>query len=44
MTSAADVGRWDDLGVTRLIVSPWARSREAIDGMRRFADLVGLSA
>ena len=27
--------------MTRLIVSPWARSREAIDGMRRFADTIG---
>ncbi|HEX6312236.1 MAG TPA: TIGR03619 family F420-dependent LLM class oxidoreductase [Acidimicrobiia bacterium] len=40
--SPADVERWQELGVTRLIVSPWARSREAIDGMRRFADMVGL--
>jgi alkanesulfonate monooxygenase SsuD/methylene tetrahydromethanopterin reductase-like flavin-dependent oxidoreductase (luciferase family) len=31
--------RWEDLGVTRMIVSPWRRSREAIDGLRRFADL-----
>lgn len=42
--SRADVARWEELGVTRLIVSPWARSKEAIDGMRRFADLVGLDA
>ncbi len=42
--SRDDVARWADLGVTRLIVSPWARSREAVDGMRRFADLVGLEA
>jgi len=41
--SLDDVARWEDLGVTRLIVSPWERSREAIDGMRRFADLVGLA-
>jgi probable F420-dependent oxidoreductase len=40
--SRDDVTRWEDLGVTRLIVSPWARSKEAIDGMRRFADVVGL--
>ena len=40
--SAADVARWEQLGVTRLIVSPWARSREALDGLRRFATLVGL--
>jgi probable F420-dependent oxidoreductase len=42
VTGADDVGRWEELGVTRLIVSPWRRSPEAIDGMRRFADLVGL--
>jgi probable F420-dependent oxidoreductase len=42
VTSRDDVKRWADLGVTRLIVAPWARSREAIDGMRRFAELVGL--
>jgi probable F420-dependent oxidoreductase len=36
--SRADVGRWEDLGVTRMIVSPWRRSREAIDGLRAFAD------
>ena len=32
--SRADVQRWEDLGVTRMIVSPWRRSREAIDGLR----------
>jgi probable F420-dependent oxidoreductase len=42
VASADDVRRWEELGVTRLIVSPWRRSPEAIDGMRRFADLVGL--
>ena len=36
--SRADVTRWEELGVTRLIVSPWRRSREAIDGLRVFAD------
>jgi len=40
--SVDDVRRWEDLGVTRLIVAPWRRSREAIDGMRRFADLMDL--
>jgi probable F420-dependent oxidoreductase len=42
VAGADDVSRWEELGVTRLIVSPWRRSPEAIDGMRRFADLVGL--
>jgi probable F420-dependent oxidoreductase len=42
--SRDDVAHWEELGVTRLIVSPWARSREAVDGLRRFADLVALEA
>jgi len=36
--SRADVARWEDIGVTRVIVSPWRRSREAIDGLHAFAD------
>lgn len=36
----ADVARWEELGVTRLIVSPWARSPEAVESLHRFADLV----
>jgi probable F420-dependent oxidoreductase len=35
--STADVRRWEDLGVTRLIVSPWRRSKEAIAGLQEFA-------
>jgi len=38
VVSRADVVRWEALGVTRLIVSPWRRSSEAIDGLRRFAN------
>jgi hypothetical protein len=41
--SRADVSRWEDLGVTRMILAPWKRSSDAIDGLRRFADRVGLS-
>jgi probable F420-dependent oxidoreductase len=37
-----DVERWRDLGVDRLIVKPWARTRDALDGLRRFADRTGL--
>ena len=33
-----DVKRWEDAGVDRLVVSPWQRSRECIEGMRRYAD------
>jgi probable F420-dependent oxidoreductase len=40
--SRDDLRRWEDAGVHRIIVSPWARSREAVDGLRRFADLTGL--
>jgi probable F420-dependent oxidoreductase len=40
VTSRADVERWEELGVTRMLVSPWRRSPEAIEGMQRFADLV----
>lgn len=36
-----DVSRWEDAGVDRLIVAPWRRSREAVDGLRRFADTIG---
>ena len=42
VTGAGDIRRWEELGVTRLIVSPWRRSPDAVDGLRRFADLVGL--
>jgi len=35
----ADVARWETLGVTRLIVSPWRRAPEAVDGLRRLADV-----
>ena len=42
VASADDVRRWEELGVTRLVVSPWRRSPDAVDGLRRFADLVGL--
>lgn len=37
--SRDEVARWADAGVDRVIVAPWKRSSEAIDGLRRFADL-----
>ena len=43
VASADDVARWSDLGVTRLVFAPWRRSREAIDGMRRIAEMVDLA-
>jgi probable F420-dependent oxidoreductase len=42
--SRADVTRWEDLGVTRMILAPWKRSSDAIDGLRRFADRVDLGS
>jgi probable F420-dependent oxidoreductase len=38
LDSPDDMKRWEDIGVTRMIVSPWRRSKEAVDGMRRFAE------
>jgi probable F420-dependent oxidoreductase len=38
LDSLDDAKRWEDIGVTRMIVTPWRRSKEAVDGMRRFAD------
>jgi probable F420-dependent oxidoreductase len=42
VTSTDDVARWEELGVTRLIVGPWRRSPGAVESMERFADTVGL--
>ncbi len=36
-TSRDDVRRWEDIGVTRMIVSPWRRSPEAIEALADFA-------
>lgn len=38
VTGPDDVERHVAAGVDRLIVSPWERSREAVEGMRRFAE------
>ena len=35
-----DVRRWERTGITRLVVAPWTRSPDAVDGLRRFADAV----
>ena len=40
ISSRDDIKRWEDTGVTRLFARPWTRSREAVDGVRRYADLV----
>jgi alkanesulfonate monooxygenase SsuD/methylene tetrahydromethanopterin reductase-like flavin-dependent oxidoreductase (luciferase family) len=36
----AEVEPYAAAGVTRLVVRPWRRSSQAIDGLRRFADEV----
>lgn len=40
VASVDDVRRWEDVGVTRMIVSPWRRSPEAVEAMKQFADAV----
>lgn len=37
-----DRKRWEDAGVDRLVVSPWRRSRDAIDALRRLAEIAML--
>jgi probable F420-dependent oxidoreductase len=41
--SRDDVARWEEIGVTRLVVAPWSRSPDAVEGMTRYAELVGLT-
>lgn len=43
LDSIDDVERWESIGVTRMLVSPWRRSPEALDGLAAFADRFGLS-
>jgi probable F420-dependent oxidoreductase len=40
--SDVDVARWEAIGVTRMLVSPWRRSPEALDGLAAFAERFGL--
>jgi hypothetical protein len=35
-----DIERAAEVGIDRLIVMPWRRTREALDGIARFADEV----
>ena len=39
VTSRDDIQRWQDVGVTRLFATPWKRSREAVEGLRRYAEI-----
>jgi probable F420-dependent oxidoreductase len=38
--SRDDVARWEDVGVTRLIVAPWRRSPEAVDALERLTSVI----
>jgi alkanesulfonate monooxygenase SsuD/methylene tetrahydromethanopterin reductase-like flavin-dependent oxidoreductase (luciferase family) len=40
--SAEQIAGFEAAGVDRLIVSPWRRSAEAVDGLGRFAEQFGL--
>ena len=39
--SADDIAAWEDAGVDRLVVAPWRRSPEAVDGLRAFTEIAG---
>jgi probable F420-dependent oxidoreductase len=36
-----DLAAWSGTGINRLLVAPWRRSADAIDGMRRLAERLG---
>lgn len=36
----SDLERWQETGITTLVTAPWRRSREALDGIRRLAEIV----
>jgi probable F420-dependent oxidoreductase len=35
-----EIERWEEAGVDRMVVSPWKRSAECIDGLRRYAEKI----
>jgi hypothetical protein len=39
-TDADDLRRWADVGIGRALVKPWASTKVALDGLRRFAEEV----
>jgi hypothetical protein len=43
LSGPEEVAAWESLGVDRLIVRPWRRSRDAVAGLRRFAADHGLT-
>ena len=40
VASRDEIARWEEIGVDRMIGSPWRRSPEAVDALGRYADLV----
>lgn len=40
VTSLDDVKRCRDAGIDRMLISPWKSSREALDGIKEFADTI----
>ncbi len=42
--SRSELARFEELGVDRLIVTPWTRTREAVAGIESFAETAGLTA
>jgi hypothetical protein len=38
LTTGQSLSAWAEAGVDRLLVHPWARSAEAVDGIIRLAD------
>ncbi|MEZ5502271.1 MAG: LLM class F420-dependent oxidoreductase [Halioglobus sp.] len=40
ITTREELQRWEDLGVTRVVVCPWQRGSEAVAGLERFAEAV----
>lgn len=38
LSSPEEIPAWEELGVDRLIVRPWTRSRDAVAALERFAD------
>ena len=37
INDADELRQWEELGVTRLVVNPWERGREAVAGLEKFA-------
>jgi probable F420-dependent oxidoreductase len=42
VASPDDVARWEALGVTRLVTSPWPRSKEAVPALTKLAQTLSL--